>query len=782
MHRPFGNTGVYTNIIHSGLKMKKFIACALCASVMMTTICGCSKTENVNETQVALNEETSVNNTGEALSDDNADLNIENEKKEEIIVGENIIPNGDFFENSTRWGLYKESGGVANYSMKGELIVKIISPGRKAHSVQIYCDGFKLLNGGQYEVNFDISSTVKRTIESRIQLNGGDYHPYYDDENIEIGPEVTHYTKQFTMEDESDPAPRFCFNLGDADEAQQLGEHEIIIDNVSLVLLSADNVANIDLNVDERDINVNQIGYRPSDKKRAVVRNSTAGAEFEVVDASGDEVVFTGQLSGENRLGSSGDIVYYADFSKLTNPGRYYIRTKEGSESFEFSIAENVYDNTFDNVCRMLYLQRCGIDLESQYAGDFAHEACHTALATIYGTDDEIDVSGGWHDAGDYGRYTVPAAKTVADLMLAYENYPEVFSDNAGIPESGNDIPDILDETRYELEWLLKMQSENGGIYHKVTGLNFDGIVWPTECEEKLYVLPESKTATGDFAAAMYMASRVYADIDSAFAKECMIAAKKALPYLEERLSESNYVNPDDVLTGEYPDKTAMDEYLWALCEGYKTTGDKEFAEKLMNFNYKRISEEGLGWATVTGYAYYAFLTSGCDSEGIPYDFGGSFIKIASEARDISLKECYGSSIKDIYTWGSNMTICNNGMEFLMAYDLTGDESYIEAAQNQLNYIFGVNTCSYCFVTGEGTLSPVSPHHRPSQVLGKAMPGMLAGGPDSNLEDPFAKTVLKDEPNAHRYIDNAQSYSCNEVTIYWNSPLIYLMAGLESVY
>ena len=115
----------------------------------------------------------------------------------------------------------------------------------------------------------------------------------------------------------------------------------------------------------------------------------------------------------------------------------------------------------------------------------------------------------------------------------------------------------------------------------------------------------------------------------------------------------------------------------------------------------------------------------------------------------------------------------------LMANQLTPDAKYVKAAEEQLNYLLGTNTNSYCFVTGFGTLSPENPHHRPSQVLGTAMPGMLIGGPDANLEDPYAKATLTEKANAACYVDNVQSYSCNEVTIYWNSPLVYLLAGIE---
>ena len=158
----------------------------------------------------------------------------------------------------------------------------------------------------------------------------------------------------------------------------------------------------------------------------------------------------------------------------------------------------------------MLYLQRCGTAVQDS---DFGHAACHTGIATIYGTNDKIDVSGGWHDAGDYGRYIVPAAKSVADLLYAYDANPELYSDNIGIPESGNGIPDILDEVRYELEWMKKMQRADGGVYHKVTCENFPGYVSPEAETAPLIVTPVSTTSTADFCASMALAYEFYKDI-----------------------------------------------------------------------------------------------------------------------------------------------------------------------------------------------------------------------------------------------------------------------------
>lgn len=615
---------------------------------------------------------------------DSEEEHAEETESDEIITGVNLIPGGDFSSENSSWGMYQESGGIGNFSISGgKLKAKVLSAGKVNHAVQVYCGGFELLQGGKYEMSFDISADVARTMQWRIQFNSGDYHAYVEQSNVAIGEDTTTVTCEFMMTEASDPAPRLCFNIGDQSGAQELEGHTIYLDNVSLILLDASSAHPVDTSTAQVNINVNQVGYRSDDAKRAVFREAGKDSEFEILEAVTKKVVYSGKVEGGVASSSTEETVAYGDFTDFTIPGTYLIRAKESGESYEFTISDTVYEDAFGKALKMLYMQRCGMELTAEYAGDFAHEACHTQLATIYGTDKKIEVSGGWHDAGDYGRYTVPAAKAVADLLLAYEAYPDKFGDDIGIPESGNLVADILDEARYELEWLLKMQGDDGGVYHKVTGLNFDGVVMPEDCTAELYVLPESKTATGDFCAVMYMASRVYEKVDADFSKQCLEAAKKALPYLEERLNERNYTNPKDVLTGEYGDNASRDEYLWALCEGYKTTQDTTLAKKIADFDYERITEEGLGWATVTEYAYYAYLTAPSQIAACKYDMKATFLKCANEAKENALADCYGSSIKTDYPWGSNMTIANNGMLMLMAKKLTGDESYLAAAKMQ---------------------------------------------------------------------------------------------------
>lgn len=691
-----------------------------------------------------------------------------------------LIIDDDFTEKSSRWNVYKESGGNATVTIgQGKLTLHILSPGIKGHSVQLYYDGFELLEGGRYHFSCEISSDVERHFEWRIQQNGGDYHPYASDTQVEIGPQPTEFSCDFIMEEASDPSPRLCFNLGDADSAQGLGEHTIVLDNV---ILTADTSAAKEIDREQimTDININQIGYHPEDEKRAVFRKKDNGDDhFDVIDTKTGKSVLQGDITEGLTYGSSGDRVCYADFSELKTPGKYKVTGPVSGESYEFVIADDVYDDALVDSLRMLYLQRCGCELSKELAGDFGHGPCHTEEAQVYGSSEYIDVSGGWHDAGDYGRYVVPGAKTVADLLLSYELYPSAFGDNNNIPESGNGIPDILDEARYELDWMFKMQAGDGGVYHKVTGLEFDDFCLANECTAKLYVLPKSKTASADFAAAMYMAARVYRGIDPEFADRCISAADRALEYYEAHAKESNFTNPGDVKTGEYGDGCSVDEYLWAICEGYKTTGDARFEKKLADVDFSKIKNDGLGWDDMSGYAYYAYMST--DKPMIStFDFEKRFYEYVDNIKEISLRrEAYGSSIGSDYPWGSNMIIANNGMALLMAYGFKHDEEYRLAAKRQLDYLLGTNSTSYCFLTGYGTQTPEHPHHRPSEALQECMKGMLVGGPDSRLEDPYAKAVLSGLPKARCYVDNAQSYSCNEITIYWNSPLCFLFAGLK---
>lgn len=529
-------------------------------------------------------------------------------------------------------------------------------------------------------------------------------------------------------------------------------------------------------------VKVNQAGYGRKDKKIAVFADlDEDDTTFTVVEADTNKVVFKGKLSEQVENVSAGEKNCTGDFSELKEVGTYKVVSGKGEESYSFTIGENVHENVFRNALCMFYLQRCGQELDEEHAGDFAHPECHSEEACLYGTEQKIDVSGGWHDTGSYERSVVFGAKATADLMLAYEKNPEAFSDETGIPESGNGVSDVLDEVRYELEWMLKMQNqESGGVYHKVGGGNVSDVVMPQGETEELTVAPISNTATGDFAAVMAMASRVYQKVDRDFAQRCIVAAENAWFYLEEHQSEENIYDSEKSLADESQDISSADEMFWAAAELCKTTDDVVYVESVKELYPQMKSLYGFGWKDVSGYGAYAALTSealALDSSNFPQDLKTAFLKEAEQALTIAKKNPYMVRKIGRYERGSNMGIANMGLLLYLANEIEPKETYVEYAKNHLNYLFGVNATGYCFVTGEGTLSPENPCHKPSQVLEKTMPGMLVGGPDSDLEDTYAEAVFIDTPVAKCYVDDVECSACNGVAVYWNAPLIYLLAA-----
>ncbi len=233
---------------------------------------------------------------------------------------------------------------------------------------------------------------------------------------------------------------------------------------------------------------VDQFGYLPDMQKIAVVRDPefgfdsgwdfTPGAVYQVVDTKTQAVVYEGQVTpwkGGAVDPSSGDHAWSFDFSSVTTPGTYVIRDKQaGYDSYPFDIAANVYKPVLVQAVRMLYYQRAGFPKDAQYAGEgWADRASHLGPhqdteARLYSAKSdkstERDLHGGWYDAGDFNRYTKWAGDDVVMLLHAYQDNPAAFTDDFNIPESGNGVPDLLDEVKWELDWMVRMQNDDGSL------------------------------------------------------------------------------------------------------------------------------------------------------------------------------------------------------------------------------------------------------------------------------------------------------------------------------
>lgn len=524
-----------------------------------------------------------------------------------------------------------------------------------------------------------------------------------------------------------------------------------------------------------------QTGYLPSGAKGVVTAGGTG--VFRLVEEASGKPVWQGTSGPATADEASGMMVCRGDFSAWTAPGRYRIETEDGRSSRPFAIAENAYQEAHRALLKAFYLFRCGMELEEAYAGEYKHGACHLPEAHVHGGEPRrVDAWGGWHDAGDYGKYVGPGAKAAADLLLACELYPQAFARPLPLPETDGITPDVLHECRYELAWMLRMQdSETGGLYHKLSTLRFPPLdVMPEHDTADLYVSPVSAAATGCFAGVMAMAARVYAPFDAEFAGRCLAGAERAWTWLERNPDVPGFRNPPDVQTGEYGDETDADERYWAAAELYRTTGEERYHEAFRRLAEASFDKWELGWADMGGYGSLSYLLSERDKEP---ELAGRLHEAlrtrALELSQISGQDGFGVSLKpQDYIWGSNMVLLNRAMLLLLADRLAGTAEFEDCAARHIHYLFGMNPLGISYVTGFGADQILHLHHRPSEGDGVAapVPGLVSGGPNKGLHDEAAARLLQGKAPALCFVDDKESYSTNEVTIYWNSPAVFVLS------
>lgn len=541
-------------------------------------------------------------------------------------------------------------------------------------------------------------------------------------------------------------------------------------------------------------IYVNQVGYLPNAKKIAV---STSPCNFQVIRVSDQSCLYDGVTKEAINDDCSREQVYQIDFSDIKETGSYYILSGKGEKSPTFSISNKAYQGLKKDLMKAFYYQRCGCELKPEHAGQYTHASCHTAPA-IFLEDYQkktpspasFDMTGGWHDAGDFGRYTSAGAVALAHLLYAYELFPESFTEPLNIPETGNGIPDILNECLYELEWMLKMQAPNGGAYHKLTSFCHADFVMPEDDHMQFLIYPISSFSTADFAAVMALASRVYANIKPEFSAKALQASQKAWKWLESN-PYVGFHNPEGSNTGEYDDECDLDERLWASAELLRTDKSNTalYLEKLVSYGKSSVGKVDFGWTDVSGLASLSLLTDPqhC-AKDLEAEYKNIILKEADRLLTLQQKSGYDlAMLPDDFVWGSNMVVCNRSMLFILAALISdGDKvsTYQAAALNQLHYLLGRNAMNVSYVTGHGEHAFKNPHNRPTAVDGieLPMPGWVSGGPFKTPCDPAAIAMVPAGSAPMKcYADHVDSYSTNEITIYWNSPAVFMTAYFEKL-
>lgn len=505
-----------------------------------------------------------------------------------------------------------------------------------------------------------------------------------------------------------------------------------------------------------------------------------APAEFSVYQ-QGHEV-WRG-LAGSVRFSTiAGQAVRVADFSDWCLVGCYTL--KAGPWECDFTVAEHPYLEVAAALLKGFYYQRASLELLPSYAGNWARPLGHPDLEVIVhpsaasaqrpaGT--KVASPGGWYDAGDYNKYIVNSGITTATLLASCEDFEHwAGALRVNIPDSGSGLPDVLAEARWNIDWMLTMQDPNdGGVYHKLTNLRFDGMVLPHECHEPRFVVQKTTAASLDFAAVCAQASRVYNKYDPDFASRCLSCAQTAYEWAAKH-PEVYYKQPDDVFTGAYGDTDATDEFYWAEMALYNATHNEQWLSQA------RARTPRLGvpsWQSVGTLGLLELLRvhpqSVPERELLLHEANTLLVALSEEAFAVSMRT-------QDFEWGSNAVAANQGMVLLNAYRLTQDERYYHAAVQLWDYLLGRNPTGYCFVSGFGTHSPLDLHHRPSQgdTVRDPVPGLLVGGPNPSQQDSDKCPPYPSKLPALSYLDHVRSCASNEIAINWNAPAFYLAAGL----
>jgi endoglucanase len=540
-------------------------------------------------------------------------------------------------------------------------------------------------------------------------------------------------------------------------------------------------------------IKVDQVGYPLNGPKVALV--SSPATTFEIRRTSDNQVVFQGKLGTAVFDPNTGDQVQAADFSRLRQAGSFYLAVPGVERSWNFSVGKNVFQHTYYMAMRAFYGQRCGtaVDMGPEFPG-YSHPACHQhgEFHPSSGTSGPRDNIGGWHDAGDYGRYMVNSGITTGTLLWAWEIYGRKLKNiSLKIPESGNGTPDILNEARWNLEWMLKMQDGDGGVWHKQTSEHFSGFIAPEDDHQLSEVIGtgaapyKSTCATADLAAVGAIAARVYKPYDAKFSAQALDAARRAWAWTE-KYPDVTFRNPAGVSTGEYGDASCKDERLWAAAELWRTTGEaayhdfflKNFAEFLPSLD----SPPAENWASVGAMGLWTYALSprkGADTKAVAA-IRDRTMEAARAVVERTRANPYLTSMKATdYVWGSNGVAAGYGMYLLIANKFEPNNNFADVARDNLHYLLGRNTFSLSWVTQVGEHPFQHPHHRPSGD-GKQpgpWPGLLSGGPNARRQDATLAALPADLPPAKIYADQLASYASNEICINWQASLVFLLAG-----
>jgi endoglucanase len=662
-------------------------------------------------------------------------------------------------------------------------------------------NGVPFETGQQYTLTFDAHATTTQQISA---VAGEAVSPYRQiaRNDLTVTPATQHYTVTFTSTLDFP-------NAGDGQLAfwfgGQAANNTVCLDNISLI----GGVVPPGGLPPTSGIRVNQESYVPGLPKQATLISDAATPQTWTLKNSAGTAVATGQTRPRGADAPSGENVHEIDFSAYDTAGTGYTLTAGSETSFPFDISADGLKKLRYDALAFFYHQRSGIAIDAQYVGaDHARPAGHVNVApnqgdntvpcrSDLGCDYTLDVRGGWYDAGDHGKYVVNGGIATWQLLDEYERALRVGDASAlgdgklAIPERGNGVPDILDEARWEVDFLLAMQVPDGKpnagmVHHKIHDAQWTALPTRPELDSQPRRLSAPSTAaTLNTAAVAAQASRLWRSVDPAYSAKLLAAAEKA--YAAAKAHPNLLADPNDGTGGgTYSDNTVTDEFYWAAAELFATTGKSAYRTDVTGSSLYRgagFTTHGFDWGSTGALGDITLALVPTDlpaadvaaiKTAITTTADSHLAQMTSMGYPAPYRTADGS-----YEWGSNGLVANNGAVLALAYDFTKQDKYRDGAFQAMYYLLGRNPANYSYVAGHGDQPVRNVHHRFwAHELDASLPtapaGALSGGPNSGLQDPTAARLLAGCAPQRCFVDDIEAYSVNEVAINWNSALAWL--------
>jgi endoglucanase len=724
--------------------------------------------------------------------------------------GASLLTNDGFDDGSAHaWEvLFLSPASGQSAVINGELCLQLQNAGATNWDVQVRHRDLVIRQGHSYTVRFTAHASQPTTLRPKVGNSGPPYAEFWFD-TVSLTSTPQTFTGSFTMSDPDDPTAELTFHMGGP--LATATPLTICLNDITLDDPQYSPPA--PASPERPTVLVNQLGYLPGASKVAVVVSTTATPlTWRLLDAGGADVA-SGRTTVFGPDRASGDHVHHADFSAFMLPGNNYRLAVEDGISHPFAIDPRLYERLKYDALSYFYLNRSGTPIELPYAGDprWARPAGHlgdnsVSCAPASGCDYALDVAGGWYDAGDYGKYVVNGGISVWTLLNQYERAVRqsragAFADGTlNIPERANGAPDLLDEARWQIEFMLKMQVPAGRplagmVHHKIHDAAWTSLpLAPHESTMQRYLYPPSTAATLNLAATGAQCARVWRTIDPSFSSRCLMAAEQA--WTAAQANPQRYAPENEVSGGgSYGDNDVSDELYWAAAELFVTTGERTFYDALQRSPHFLSMPGAAGgssmtWADTAGLGTISLATVASTLTAGDTEVARANLLAAAEAYLAVLgRQGYRLPMEPggagLYPWGSNSFVANNLIVLALAYDLTDSPRYLNGVGEGMDYLLGRNPLDQSYITGYGEQPLRHPHHRfwAGQIDARyptPPPGALSGGPNSSLQDPYAQAVgLPGCAPQKCFVDHIESWSTNEITINWNAPLAWVAAFLD---